>query len=178
MVRIGRATGSFAPATAVRIQMAPNDAPLPAAMTAAFPRDARVRARAEFDRVFKQGRRIAAPAMALHLLADDGPARLGLAVSRKVDPRAVARNRIKRVLRDAFRHARAALPGGAYVVVARPAAATQDNPALREAFLALLHRAGALPPPGADGTIPAASRVDPLLLPASAPAGGTSLPPR
>ena len=33
----------------------------------------------------------------------DTPARLGLAVSRKVDPRAVGRNRIKRVLRDATR---------------------------------------------------------------------------
>ena len=34
------------------------------------------------------------------------PRRLGLAVSRKVDKRAVGRNRIKRVLRDCFRHHR------------------------------------------------------------------------
>jgi len=160
--------------------MAPSDASCPT-MTAAFPREARVRSRAEFDRVFKQGRRVAAPAMALHLLPDDGPARLGLAVSRKVDPRAVARNRIKRVLRDAFRHTRAALPGGAYVVVARPGAAAQDNPALRLGLIALLQRAGALPPSGADGTIPAAafrSGVDPSPRPTSASPDGTSLPPR
>ncbi|PSD31919.1 hypothetical protein C7E12_01740, partial [Stenotrophomonas maltophilia] len=33
-------------------------------------------------------------------------ARLGLAVSRKVDPNAVGRNRIKRVLRDILRQTR------------------------------------------------------------------------
>lgn len=95
--------------------------------------------------------------MALHLLRDDAPAgaRLGLAVSRKVDPRAVGRNRIKRVLRDEFRQRRAALPAGAYVVVARTAARTADNPALRAALLILLQRAGALPLADLTGTMPA-----------------------
>ena len=74
---------------------------------------ARVRARAEFDRVFADGRRTSDPLFALHWLRDDAPARLGLAVSRKVDPHAVGRNRIKRVLRDAFRQQRADLPSGA-----------------------------------------------------------------
>src|SRR5690606_24298321 len=60
-----------------------------------YPRAARVRAKAEFARVFEQGRRVAEPMLALHWLADDAPARLGMAVSRKVDPRAVGRNRIK-----------------------------------------------------------------------------------
>jgi ribonuclease P protein component len=83
-----------------------------------FPPAARVRASAEFGRVFDGGRRHASPALSLHWLRDAQPARLGLAVSRKVDPNAVGRNRIKRVLRDEFRHARAALPPGAYVVVA------------------------------------------------------------
>ena len=73
-----------------------------------FPRTARVRARSDFDRIFKHGRRVALPVLALHFQADpELEPRMGLAVSRKVDPRAVGRNRIKRVLRDAFRHARA-----------------------------------------------------------------------
>ena len=38
--------------------------------------------------------------IALHLATGGEQARLGLAVSRKVDKRAVGRNRIKRVLRD------------------------------------------------------------------------------
>lgn len=110
-----------------------------------FPRTARVRARADFDRIFKQGRRVALPALALHWQADEAGPRLGLAVSRKVDPHAVGRNRIKRVIRDAFRHCRASLAGGDYVVVARVGAARFSGDELRAAFLGLLARAGALP---------------------------------
>ena len=119
-----------------------------------FPPAARVRASAEYGRVFDGGRRHSSPALSLHWLRDAQPARLGLAVSRKVDPNAVGRNRIKRQLRDQFRHLRATLPPGAYVVVARPPAATMPNPALRAAFLALLQRAGALPPADPAGTMP------------------------
>ena len=122
-----------------------------------FPRVARVRAKAEFTAVFDGGRRTAEPRMALHWLADDAPARLGLAVSRKVDPHAVGRNRIKRSLREAFRHLRGRLPGGAYVVVARNGAAQADGAALRDAFERLLQRAGALPPPSPAGTMPPAT---------------------
>ena len=128
----------------------------------AFPREARVRAKAEFDAVFESGRRIAAPEFVLHLLADGHAPRVGLAVSRKVDPHAVGRNRIKRVLRDAFRRQRAALAPAAYVVVARGAAARADNAALRAAFAALLQRAAALPHPASAGTMPAASLPSPL----------------
>jgi len=110
-----------------------------------FPHTARVRARADFDRIFKHGRRVALPVLALHWQAGDVGPRLGLAVSRKVDPNAVGRNRIKRVLRDAFRHIRADLAGGDYVVVARPGAARLRGDELRAAFLGLLSRAGALP---------------------------------
>ena len=115
-----------------------------AAPRATFPRRARVRARAEFTAVFEAGRRTAEPLMALHYLADDAPARLGLAVSRKVDPRAVGRNRIKRVLRDAFRGLRGGLAAGRYVVVARPAAAKATAAELREAFVRILQRSGTL----------------------------------
>ena len=118
-----------------------------------FPPAARVRASAEFGRVFEGGRRHSSPALSLHWLRDAQPARLGLAVSRKVDPNAVGRNRIKRALRDQFRRLRATLPPGAYVVVARPPAAALPNPALRAAFLALLQRAGALPPTDPAGTM-------------------------
>jgi len=118
---------------------------------------ARVRARAEFDRVFADGRRTSDPLFALHWLRDDAPARLGLAVSRKVDPHAVGRNRIKRVLRDAFRQQRAQLPSGAYVLVARSAAARADNAVLRASLQSLLLRAGALPATDAGGTMPAAA---------------------
>ena len=124
---------------------------------ASFPRIARVRARSEFTRVFDAGKRIAHPALGLHWLADAAPARLGLAVSRKVERRAVGRNRIKRLLRDEFRHLRARLPGGAYVIVARPGAAKLDPAQLRGIFCSLLQRSSALPPSVAPGTMPPAS---------------------
>jgi ribonuclease P protein component len=123
---------------------------------AGLPRSARVRTGADFDRVFSGGRRNADPLLSLHWLRSDTPARLGLAVSRKVDPRAVGRNRIKRLLRTEFRLCRSQLPGGDYVLVARPAARTAHADALRNAFVSLLRRAGALPPASADGTMPAA----------------------
>jgi len=132
-----------------------------------LPRQARVRVRAEFDRVFGEGRRTGTPLLALHLHRDGQPPRLGLAVSRKVDRRAVGRNRIKRALREEFRVLRARLPGAAYVVVARAAAATASRAELRAAFHDALRRAGALPAPDLTGTMPAASPVpDPTPRPA------------
>ena len=141
--------------------------PSPQLPDARFPRSARVRARAEYARVFEGGRRIAAPQLTLHWLRDEQSPRLGLAVSRKVDPDAVGRNRIKRCLRDQFRRIRGALDTGAYVLVARPAAAQASNPALRGAMLALLQRAGALPPPETPGTMPASDcdRPSPVPMP-------------
>lgn len=139
--------------------------------TACFPRQARVRTRAEYDTVFKHGRRTASPVFVLHLhrAADATAPRLGLAVSRKVDPRAVGRNRIKRVLRETFRLHRYLLAPGDYVVVARPAARGADNAALAGALLALLRRAGALPATGHDGTMPTPPGSEPSPSTASAP---------
>lgn len=104
--------------------------------------------------MFEGGRRTASPALSLHWLQDGQPPRLGLAVSRKVDPHAVGRNRIKRSLREQFRQLREALPAGAYVLVARAPAAKLPNSELRAVFVALLERAGALPPRDATGTMP------------------------
>ncbi|WP_460814787.1 ribonuclease P protein component [Luteimonas pelagia] len=140
-----------------------------------FPRSARVLARAEFDRVFSGGRRGATPLLAVHWLRGEVPPKLGLAVSRKVDPRAVGRNRIKRIVRDAFRRARAQLAPGSYVVVARAAAARAEAGVLREAFDSALRRLGALPPPDAAGTMPGSPN-DPA-APPDARAGRSRLPP-
>jgi ribonuclease P protein component len=123
-------------------------------MSTTFPRVARVRARADYARVFDQARRTSDPMLSLHWLPGEGPARLGLAVSRKVDTRAVMRNRIKRQLREHFRRLRAGLPGGDYVVVARAPAAKADAGQLRATFERVLVRAGALPPPAPGGTMP------------------------
>ncbi len=127
----------------------------------------RVRARADFDRIFADAKRTAAPLLAVHLLREPGPARLGLAVSRKVDRRAVGRNRIKRILRETFRHLQPQLTPGSYVVVARPAAAAADGATLQAAFVSALRRARALPLDAPDGTMPA-SPISPTPAPPGA----------
>ena len=140
----------------LQTQMPASDEDAGIVVSACFPRTARVRAKADFDRVFEAGKRTADPLLALHRLDDGAPSRLGLAVSRKVDPHAVGRNRIKRILREATRRMRPQLAGGDYVVVARPAAGRAARAQILEAYLKLLRRAGALPPPAAGGTMPAA----------------------
>ncbi len=144
----------------------PNERPTPPGRTGrGFPRAARVRTKSEFERVFKAGRRSADALLTLYWLEDPTPARLGLAVSRRVDPRAVGRNRIKRALREGFRALRPELRGGAYVLVARAAAAGADAGALRGALTRGLHKLGALPLPAALGTMPPAAAASPTATP-------------
>lgn len=53
-------------------------------------------------------------------------ARVGYTVSRKVSKKAVERNRIKRIIRESFRHNQANLGSIDYVVVAKAAAVMPD----------------------------------------------------
>jgi ribonuclease P protein component len=79
---------------------------------------------AEFERVYRQGRSIANRHLVLYTFPNPSAERprLGLSVSRKVGG-AVQRNKVKRLLREAFAQAEAGLkPDQDVVVVARPAA--------------------------------------------------------
>ena len=114
-------------------------------MRACFPPVARVRQGRDYRAAFGEGLRCKARYFGLHLRPRDGGfCRLGLAVSRKVSPLAVQRNRIKRVCREWFRLHRASLPPADYIITARHEAARQPNPALREDLDRLLARGLAL----------------------------------
>lgn len=82
-----------------------------------------------------------------------GHARLGLAVSRKVSKRAVERNRIKRIVRESFRHGRVALPAVDVLVIAHASAASASSQLLRADLNAGWHRLGALKREPVPGTI-------------------------
>lgn len=100
---------------------------------------------AEFDRVYREGRAHAGPHLVVHSFPrqDDEPARLGLSVGRKVGG-AVERNRVKRLLRDAFWGLADDLPPGHdFVVVARADASSLDgHEAARLELEELLAKAG------------------------------------
>lgn len=93
-------------------------------MKAPATRRGRLSRSAEFERVYRQGRSCANRQLVLYTFPNPAvqSPRLGLSVSRKVGG-AVERNRIKRLLREAFDHARedgGLASGHDLVVVARP----------------------------------------------------------
>jgi ribonuclease P protein component len=134
----------------------------------AFPRSARLLTPRQFREVLAQGRGINTAQFRLQVLAEarrgdnagnaatpTRPARLGVTVSKRVAPRAVQRNRIKRAVRESFRHQHLRLPPGDYLVQAQREAAAASPAALRDALAKLWQRAGALKPTPAAPTMPA-----------------------
>ena len=134
------------------------DEPLPHIPSPRRPRRGRLSRSAEFERAYRQGRshgnrhfvvyafpRGAAADPATGSEASAGT-RLGLSVSRKVGG-AVERNRVKRLLREAFDAESELVPAGHdVVVVARPAArelaAREGLEGVRSALRELLEQAG------------------------------------
>jgi ribonuclease P protein component len=103
-----------------------------------FPRAARLLRPAEFRRVFQQARRVQDGNFTILARANGGlPARLGLAIARKQIRRAVDRNRLKRLIRESFRHRQADLQGLDLVVMARSQARQRSNGELSDALARL-----------------------------------------
>lgn len=78
------------------------------------------------------GRRLGSANLNLHYRKrEQGGARLGMAVSRRVSKLAVERNRIRRQIRESFRLHRARLPACDILFVARQSAQALSNTQLR-----------------------------------------------
>jgi ribonuclease P protein component len=109
---------------------------------------ARIRQPAEFKQAFAKGFRITRAPLAAVCRPDNGleGPRLGLAIARKAAPRAVDRNRVKRLIRENFRHNQQRLPAVDVVFYGMPGLHAMDNQQLRatlaDIWLKVIDRCG------------------------------------
>jgi len=96
-----------------------------------FPRQSRLTCGAQYRGVFANAQRFADRYFTL-LVGNDRTSqpRLGLAVAKRVAPRAVDRNRLKRLIRETFRINQTTLPNADVVVMVRPIACHTDSATL------------------------------------------------
>ena len=91
----------------------------------------RLRTPADFERVYKGGRRAGDAVFAVNALSNElGFARLGMSVSTRSVGNSVRRNRVRRIIREMFRVRLERLPSLDFVVTTRPGAKGVDGPAL------------------------------------------------
>ena len=96
-----------------------------------FSKDSRLLDAASFGRVFEKATRSRDKWFTVLCRPNDmATPRLGLAISKKQCKKATARNRLKRIIRESFRHHQDELEGLDIVVMNKAAAADENNDAL------------------------------------------------
>lgn len=108
-----------------------------------FARSARLTEPKQYKRVFSgAARRGDRYFTVLSVPNEEGRARLGIAVARRTAPRAIDRNRIKRLIRESFRHQQYAMPARDIVVLVKPDARRAGNDELTASLSSLWRRLG------------------------------------
>jgi ribonuclease P protein component len=99
-----------------------------------FAREHRLRSARDFQRVYREGRSFQDRYFRIFYCESVGSPRLGLVAVRRLGG-AVARNRAKRTIREAFRLNKGLFTGFEVIVQLRAAAMALSNEELREQFL-------------------------------------------
>jgi ribonuclease P protein component len=116
-----------------------SDSPPPQRLT--FPPERRVRRKVEFEAAYKRGRRFHDSLFTMTVRANEvGGPRLGLAIAARTIGNAVARNRLRRMIRESFRHAQHRLPAADIIVGAKVGARSAPDPLRRQSLSALWNK--------------------------------------
>ena len=106
-----------------------------------FGADLRLRSKLQFDAIYASGRRLDDRFFGLRIKPNGvGHPRVGLAVAVKTAGNAVARNRLRRLVRESFRLAQHALPAVDIVVAAKFPAREAPATTLRASLATLWQR--------------------------------------
>ncbi|MGH8267105.1 MAG: ribonuclease P protein component, partial [Steroidobacteraceae bacterium] len=108
-----------------------------------LPAQLRLRRRRDFAAAYAHGRRLGDGFFSVIAIPNDlGAARLGLAVAVRAAGGAVARNRLRRIIRESFRLQQRVIPALDLIVSARPRAREVNAALLRESLAALWRKVG------------------------------------
>jgi ribonuclease P protein component len=106
-----------------------------------FPPRARLLKPADYERVYAVRDRISDSFFSVNFVPNDvGHPRLGLSIGAKMVGNSVARNRVKRQVRESFRQAAGTIPAFDVIVGARAGARSAHNARLRESLADLWKR--------------------------------------